>query len=437
MALTNKLTAIGDAIRAKTGDTAKLTLDEMASEIAEITVPTPHKLAYLDGAVKIYIAAEDEWNRFSPGYFAFRDIYQLETKATEIPNDCFCNARYYVKENTPENLVIDISAPTIGARAFQDFYFTSDPDLFSTKNIELRFSGQNPSFSQYAFGHMYSNSRLINLTVSFPTLVSIPYTTAAGQYDNKLSGGSAPIISPTTTFYYPELTEITGTTPYSSTNSPFGSVANGSKIIMPKFNNIPYYCFYTAKTGIIDIDFQNVTTLKKGSFQNIGNNHIETKLSSYNFPSLTSTEENVFAGSRFSSEDLPLFNSTKLWRMGNTQSPLLPGTRSFSSIYMSQNGVRYGITFDFRGGIDLTSSANRIFDGYQNTPIGIVIRNTTVPALSYPANTTNGFIGSTSQDVKLYVPRDLISSYESATNWSVMAGKFYAIEDYPELVLED
>lgn len=37
MALTNKLTAIGDAIRAKTGSNDKLTLDGMASAIANIS----------------------------------------------------------------------------------------------------------------------------------------------------------------------------------------------------------------------------------------------------------------------------------------------------------------------------------------------------------------------------------------------------------------
>ena len=37
MALTNKLTAIGDAIREKTGSTELLTLDQMATEIANIS----------------------------------------------------------------------------------------------------------------------------------------------------------------------------------------------------------------------------------------------------------------------------------------------------------------------------------------------------------------------------------------------------------------
>ena len=37
MAITNKLTAIGDAIRVKTGGTAKLTLDQMVTEIGNIS----------------------------------------------------------------------------------------------------------------------------------------------------------------------------------------------------------------------------------------------------------------------------------------------------------------------------------------------------------------------------------------------------------------
>ena len=38
MALTNKLTNIANAIREKTGNTDKMTLDEMATEISNISV---------------------------------------------------------------------------------------------------------------------------------------------------------------------------------------------------------------------------------------------------------------------------------------------------------------------------------------------------------------------------------------------------------------
>ena len=40
MALTNKLTAIADAIRTKTGKTDSMTLEQMATEISNISVGT-------------------------------------------------------------------------------------------------------------------------------------------------------------------------------------------------------------------------------------------------------------------------------------------------------------------------------------------------------------------------------------------------------------
>ena len=33
----------------------------------------------------------------------------------------------------------------------------------------------------------------------------------------------------------------------------------------------------------------------------------------------------------------------------------------------------------------------------------------------------------------IYVPRDLVDKYKAATNWSVYADQFRAIEDYPDI----
>ena len=35
--------------------------------------------------------------------------------------------------------------------------------------------------------------------------------------------------------------------------------------------------------------------------------------------------------------------------------------------------------------------------------------------------------------VSLYVPRDLVDSYKAATNWSSIADRIFAIEEYPEI----
>ena len=64
MAITKKLTAIGDAIRNKTGKTDKLTLDNMVTEINGITTgggSVPEKLLKISGDCK-YKFAYDNWN---------------------------------------------------------------------------------------------------------------------------------------------------------------------------------------------------------------------------------------------------------------------------------------------------------------------------------------------------------------------------------------
>jgi len=59
----------------------------------------------------------------------------------------------------------------------------------------------------------------------------------------------------------------------------------------------------------------------------------------------------------------------------------------------------------------------------------LILRNTTLVTLGgdYLSNTPIAFGTG-----YIYVPRDLISSYESATNWSRHAGQFRAIEDYTD-----
>ena len=71
MALTNKLSAIGNAIRAKTGKSAKLTLDEMPSAIASIETggggELPEEAFFITGDCN-YRFANNGWNWFSENY---------------------------------------------------------------------------------------------------------------------------------------------------------------------------------------------------------------------------------------------------------------------------------------------------------------------------------------------------------------------------------
>jgi hypothetical protein len=60
----------------------------------------------------------------------------------------------------------------------------------------------------------------------------------------------------------------------------------------------------------------------------------------------------------------------------------------------------------------------------------LVLRKTTMATLS----NTNAFTGTpiASGTGYIYVPRDLITTYEAATNWSTYAGQFRALEDYTD-----
>lgn len=65
MALTEKLTAIGDAIRAKNGTTAKLSLTDMPTAISNIKLPTPNLTTLEVTANGTYTAASANYDGYS------------------------------------------------------------------------------------------------------------------------------------------------------------------------------------------------------------------------------------------------------------------------------------------------------------------------------------------------------------------------------------
>ena len=82
MALTNKLTAIADAIRGKTGKTGELTLEQMATEIAGIETGGggDQSAGLVDGTLTVYESTEVTQIRT----YAF--YYHPTLKRVAIPN---------------------------------------------------------------------------------------------------------------------------------------------------------------------------------------------------------------------------------------------------------------------------------------------------------------------------------------------------------------
>ena len=69
----------------------------------------------------------------------------------------------------------------------------------------------------------------------------------------------------------------------------------------------------------------------------------------------------------------------------------------------------------------------------------LILRSNTVCSVSYPVNKNNQGslfdtpITAADGEGYVYVPRALVDQYKSATNWTVIADRFRAIEDYPDI----
>lgn len=132
MALIDKLSAIGDAIREKTGKNDLLTLDEMPAEISAIETgggELPEEAFHIEGECQ-YKFSGNGWNWF------------LERYGNKISTGLITNAQYMFQNNTgnfdiPFDLHIMLmysATPTFASSMFQGTAFTRYPALYIHKN---------------------------------------------------------------------------------------------------------------------------------------------------------------------------------------------------------------------------------------------------------------------------------------------------------------
>lgn len=77
MALINKLEAIGDAIRSKTGETAEMTLEEMATAIANLSTGTEEEITNRLG--NLYLWVDDAQNMENEHIYLHTETFDLTT----------------------------------------------------------------------------------------------------------------------------------------------------------------------------------------------------------------------------------------------------------------------------------------------------------------------------------------------------------------------
>lgn len=182
---------------------------------------------------------------------------------------------------------------------------------------------------------------------------------------------------------------------------------------------------FSATNGHFEDD--SVKTLRKNAFYG------KTSIKSVSFPSATEIQSDVFR------------NCTNLTEINLRALTTIDGGNIFYGVkaplifpelttYPGLNAINsYGGTL-----IDLGTKIGRIesfmFSGDSNL-VTLVLRKATVPELSsVNAFNSTKYATNGAGGAYVYVPRDLISSYQSATNWATLyaahSDMFRALEDY-------
>ena len=192
--------------------------------------------------------------------------------------------------------------------------------------------------------------------------------------------------------------------------------------------NVGHYAFYNC-TALTEVDLPNVTTVGDHGFRNC------SALTKINLPRLATIHDRTF-DSCVSIKEIFLpelktmynvsygtginqFNSCK-----SLETLILPKLENFGKVTSAEHCTKLRL-------VDL-ASAIFIGDGsFRNCPelTSFILRTTQQVAV---LNGSNVFINTPIANGAgyIYVPRALVDSYKAATNWSVYAAQFRALEDY-------
>lgn len=195
----------------------------------------------------------------------------------------------------------------------------------------------------------------------------------------------------------------------------------------PTLSKLGDYTFYQC-SQLNSINCPNLKSIGKYSLA-------ETKLIEADFPFLEEIGEYGLAGESSTGSSLTAVNL-----------PLLQKIDSYVFRYNNQ------ITSITLPSLKETASTFRVFEGCSNLarldlgPIEqiytnwftddtnltvLILRGSTMASLSKVNAFTNTPIQAGTGYI--YVPKDLIDSYKTATNWTTFASQFRAIEDYPDI----
>lgn len=172
------------------------------------------------------------------------------------------------------------------------------------------------------------------------------------------------------------------------------------------------YAFY-GHNNLASADFPNVTHIGDYAFYKCN------KLASVDFPSATHIGEYAISDcGRFISADFPNVTSIgaySFYRCYNLASVDFP---KLVSVTMNSFNSTYSLkTIILR----------------RSTMCGLTHKNAFNGCYHLHGTKNSTYNPNGDKDCYIYVPRDLVDSYKSGSNWSIFSSQFRAIEDYPEI----
>lgn len=230
----------------------------------------------------------------------------------------------------------------------------------------------------------------------------------------------------------------------------FRSQKKLKKINCPSLNSIGSYCFSDC-TSLVDVgDMSNVTTLKPSAFSYC------SSLTNLSFPNAVNGEtEGKIPPAVFGHctglvrIDLPKakkFDSSIFSNCSSLKEVFFPSMTGVISNYLFQ-GCTSMIKATFPSAVTAINAYDRWTAPFYNCPRlqALILKSPTLinlrdnEALIGDISVINVALSPKYQGDNpgyIYVPKALVEDYKTATNWSVFADKFRAIEDYPEICNE-
>lgn len=373
-----KLDDIGDAIRAKTGGTEKLTLDEMPDEIARIAGGGNTLFKELVSGEITSVSSGDLPSTLRP--YAFYQADKLEdidlSGINEVPNYCFygCSSLSDVGQT--------FAPVQIGSLAFCDCVSLTHVDLSQCKSIGtsgFNRSGLSGEISLPSGCSVESSAfaRTAISSFSLPGQSSVGGQALDGCSD--MTSCSIPDLQVIGNRFFADCTSLREVNLPSVTgmqgNFPFSNCTSLETISLPALvSNTAYYAFSNC-TALKTVDLPLLKTAAQNMFEKC------TALQSIALPALLYLPNDIFSGcSSLARVELP----------------------SCTSI----NGAA------FRGTTESLTT--------------VVLAGDTVATVS--GNWATPF----NQAINFYVPDSLVSTYKSASGWWILRNEIFPISELPK-----